>query len=170
MSLYHCYEERRRLTSKRCGVQKFVNHLQQHTNVILGKSKMSAMFKKLRDKGLVHDDATGDVNMVTFPLCRHRERADLVKFIKENNDVLDDRKCYTCHSISNALEDITHKNKSIKDRLVATSNVRKYKWPNKTFSVDINCIFEGATMICDKMQSCMDFHVFLSPKNHCKTH
>lgn len=89
--------------------------------------------------------------MVMFPVCGHRKRADLVKFVKENNNVPDDRKCYTCNSVLNAPEDITNQNKSTKDHLVATRNVRKHQWSKNTFLVDMDGLFNKSEIISNEV-------------------
>lgn len=122
------------------------------------------MFKILRDKGLVSNEKSGKVQMKTFPLWGHRERADLVQHIKEHHDMLDDGICYTCHSVTRALEDVMHRNKSIKDWLVAMSNDRKYEWSNKMFTIDVGKILrENVEIGCDT-QNCMNFLVFCRKK------
>lgn len=84
--------------------------------------------------------------------------------IKAHHDILDDGFCYTCHSVARALEDVAHRNKTVKDRLVATSNGRKYEWSNETFAIDVGKFVRDNLEMVRKAQNCLDFLVFCGKK------
>lgn len=141
-----------------------MEYLHNNTHVTLGKSKISDVFKRLREEGIVENEVPRKLEMVTFPSCRHKERADLVKFIREHHEVTEDSRCYTCQSIHNAREDVACRNKAIEDQLVAASDVKHYEWPNKTLTVNLQGIMTNACNFQLDVQNCMRFCDFCGKK------